>query len=124
MSIPDEWMRQLARHLAPSILREAAEDMREDDGVLRPLTWLYARADELDPKNTEEKQMEDKRTAEDKLAAAEKMTEQALRIIGILTRQAGGEVVVSETEMVGTDNNVETSLDALSGAMTIRATPK
>jgi hypothetical protein len=43
-----------APHLTAAILRDAAENMREDDGVLRPLTWLYACADELDAANAKE----------------------------------------------------------------------
>jgi hypothetical protein len=46
--------------------------------------------------------------------------DQALRIVGILTHRAGGEVTLSETELIGADCRVATSLDVVNGAMTIR----
>jgi hypothetical protein len=64
--------------------------------------------------------MEDTKTAEEKLHDAEKMLENSMRIIGILTHRAGGEIVVSEHEMLAADYGMQTSLDVLTGALTIR----
>ena len=66
--------------------------------------------------------MEDERTAEEKLRDADNLAEQAFRIVAILTRRAGGKVVVTEAEMIAESSTMETSLDVPSGAITIRIT--
>ena len=54
------------------------------------------------------------------LDIAEKLREQAFRVVGILTERAGGEVVLSKADMTRADQTLETSEDVATGAITIR----
>lgn len=66
--------------------------------------------------------MNDEREPEEKLHAAERMLDQALRVIGILAHKVGGTVTLSEAELTASDFQLRTSLDAMTGSMTIRTT--